>query len=144
MAARLPPLGWLTWSTGVKISFSGCGPEVSAIALAFEVLDSPTMVPATDRIAAAAILGRQAIEAAVASFWFRTGHPAMATVDSRVQFIALPVYLREPDGLATEARHAWLRLTRLCHTGTYELRPNESELRLLLQIVVQVEQLGAQ
>jgi hypothetical protein len=85
--------------------------------------------PAASWPRAAAILLRQELEATLARFWAAAGWTGMADARSRHQFIALPACCRSADDtLATSLRHVWLRLTRACHGGTYELPPTREQL----------------
>jgi hypothetical protein len=80
---------------------------------------------------AAAILLRQDLEKALADYWAAAGWAAMADARFRHQMIALPVCVRGGDddlALAAAVRHVWLRLTRACHGGIYELAPTRDQL----------------
>src|SRR6266511_2633735 len=62
---------------------------------------------------AAALLGRQALEAALDELWSRT-HPGLERASMRCQLLCLPIVLTDRE-LAGRAAHAWVALTRACH-----------------------------
>src|SRR6266498_1395048 len=61
---------------------------------------------------AAALLGRQALEAALDELWSRT-HPGLERASMRCQLLCLPIVLTDRE-LAGRAAHAWVALTRAC------------------------------
>ena len=73
----------------------------------------------------AALLGRQALEHALAQFWASRA-PGVEKVSMRAQLLCLSSYL-DPE-VAQRARFAWHALSRACHHHAYELPPIESEL----------------
>jgi hypothetical protein len=77
---------------------------------------------------AAALLLRQALEAALDAFWSKTV-PGMneKEVSSRAELISLPFYLEGGD-LASRVRYTWYRLSTFCHHDAYELPPPKYEL----------------
>jgi hypothetical protein len=63
--------------------------------------------------------------------WSALGRPTMADAATRHQLIALPWCppdRPELQALAAEVRHVWLRLTRACHGGSYDLPPGRDQL----------------
>lgn len=88
---------------------------------------------------AVALLGRQALEAALDDHW-RTRAPGVEECPMRTQLICLPVFLSDAP-LAERASYAWWALTRACHHHPYDLAPTPSELADLLGTV---EELTAQ
>jgi hypothetical protein len=82
---------------------------------------------------AAALLGRQALEAELDELWSQT-HPGIERASTRCQLLCLTGYL--PDRrLAGRAAHAWAALTRACHHHPYELPPTADELERWLDAV---------
>ncbi len=78
---------------------------------------------------AAALLGRQALEAALDELWSRT-HPGLERASMRCQLLCLPIVLTDRE-LAGRAAHAWVALTRACHHHPYELPPTAELARWL-------------
>ena len=79
---------------------------------------------------AAAVLGRQAIEAALGDYWERT-EPSIARSSMRAQLLCLPAYHDDP-ALAGDLSAAWASLSSACHYHPYDLPPTEHELRAWL------------
>jgi hypothetical protein len=75
---------------------------------------------------AAAFLARQALEAALRSFWVATA-PGAEACSARAQFLCLKAYL-DDDDLAWQAAVTWAALSQACHHHPYELAPVSSEL----------------
>jgi len=86
---------------------------------------------------AAALLTRQALEAAVDALWRRRA-PGLEMCSARAQFICLPSYLHDDHELAGRVSYTWSGLSRACHQHPYELSPTSSE---LLSWIGNVEQL---
>ena len=82
---------------------------------------------------AAALLGRQAIEAAMADLW-RLSAPGLEDTSAKCQLLCLSHFLGEPD-LAGRVHATWHGLTRSCHIQVYELAPTAAELEGWLEIV---------
>jgi hypothetical protein len=70
---------------------------------------------------AAALLGRQALEAALEELWSRAA-PGVERASMRCQLLCLPAYLQDTE-TARRAAHAWAALTNACHHHPYELPP---------------------
>lgn len=81
---------------------------------------------------AAALLARQALEAALDEFWREKGL-ALDDCSMRPQLICLPRFL-EDETLATSLGHAWSALTHACHHHPYELPPTAGELQQWIAI----------
>lgn len=82
---------------------------------------------------AAAFLGRQALEDAIAEVW--PGPAAgLARCSMSAQLTCLPFYLDDPD-IGYRARQCWYALSSACHAHPYELAPTVSELTALLDEV---------
>jgi hypothetical protein len=82
---------------------------------------------------AAALLGRQALEAGLDAYWAGRGI-ALGDCATRSQLICLRSYL--PDApLAARVHHAWGALSDACHHHGYELAPTAGELGALLETV---------
>jgi cytochrome c5 len=77
-----------------------------------------------ERYRAAAILGRQALERAVAEALEHRA-PGASRASARAQLLALPTYAPTEPSLA--ARYLWSALTRACHHHPYELAPTAGE-----------------
>ncbi len=76
---------------------------------------------------AAALLARQALEAAMASLW--SGRPqaaGLAESSMRSQLLCLTAYLDQDA--ATRATYLAAALSRACHYHSYELAPTAAEL----------------
>jgi hypothetical protein len=85
---------------------------------------------------AAALLGRQALEDALAWVWLV--HAAgVEACSMRAQLLCLPAYLDDPD-LAEEAAHVYGRLSWACHHQPYDLAPTAEELTAWLREVDRV------
>ena len=75
---------------------------------------------------AAALLGRQAIEAAMTDLW-RLSAPGLEDTSAKCQLLCLSHFLGDPD-LAGRVHATWHGLTRSCHIQVYELAPTAAEL----------------
>jgi hypothetical protein len=82
---------------------------------------------------AAALLARQALEAALGELW-RRKRLELADCPMRVQLLCLRDYLAD-RGAARGAAHAWAALSRACHQRPYELAPTAGELAGWLEAV---------
>lgn len=76
---------------------------------------------------AAAMLGRQALEAALAELW-RSMAPGLEDSSFRTQLLCLPSFLSGTSGLPGSVSHTWGALSRACHYHPYELAPTRAEL----------------
>ncbi len=74
----------------------------------------------------AAVLGRQAIEAALRDYW-NLRQPGLEGCSGRAQLLCLVAYLRDQE-LARATAGAWSDLSRACHHHPYELSPTAGEL----------------
>jgi hypothetical protein len=83
---------------------------------------------------ASALLGRQALEAALEELWQRKGLD-LGRCTTKAQLLCVPTYLRDP-AVARGAAHAWAALSRACHHRPYETGPTASELAAWLDAVV--------
>jgi hypothetical protein len=84
------------------------------------------------------VLGRQALEISLDSYWLRTS-PNMADATRATQLACLPYYLKDQP-VADGVRVAWNALSRACHHHPYELAPTALELEGWLE---RVDQLAA-
>lgn len=75
---------------------------------------------------AAALLGRQALELAMARLWALTA-PGLERTSARCQLLCLRSLLGDRE-LARRAGAAWGSLSRACHHRVYELPPTAQEL----------------
>lgn len=88
----------------------------------------------------AAVLARQALEAAVDAHWRSSAQTAgMDRATARSQLICLPAYL--DDRVARQVAFAYSALTSACHYHPYELAPTATE---LTRWIADVETLVAQ
>jgi hypothetical protein len=85
---------------------------------------------------AAALLGRQALEAALDDVW-RAKKLTLATCSTRAQLLCLREYLGDAE-LAGRVAQAWGALSRACHHHPYELAPVTGELERWLATTAQV------
>lgn len=82
---------------------------------------------------AAALLARQALEAAMDELWDARA-PGMKQLSARARLTCLPEYLRDP-GLAGEVAFAWAMLSDACHAHAYETGPTAQELEARFAVV---------
>lgn len=82
---------------------------------------------------AAALLARQALEAAMDQLWAARA-PEVATLSARAQLTCLPEYLRDP-ALAGEVAFTWSVLSDACHAHAYEMGPTAEELEARFAVV---------
>src|ERR1019366_1082651 len=75
---------------------------------------------------AAALLGRQAIEAAMADLW-RLSAPGLEDTSAKCQLLCLPHFLGDSE-LAGRVHATWHGLTCSCHIQVYELTHTAAEL----------------
>jgi hypothetical protein len=76
---------------------------------------------------AAALLARQALEAATAELWASKPQAAeMSRCTMRSQLLCLTAYL--DPGTASRAAYLFAALSRACHYHSYELAPTAAEL----------------
>ena len=74
---------------------------------------------------AAAILARQALEAALEHLWSNAA-PGVENASARAQLACLNGYIEAQ--LASRVRYTWYGLSAACHHHAYELPPTASEL----------------
>ncbi len=96
------------------------------VARARALMESPHTPSLAAWSRAAALLGRQALEAALDQLWLKTA-PGMERASRRAQLICLSEYLAHET--ATRARYAWHGLSDACHHHAYELAPVAAELK---------------
>ncbi len=82
---------------------------------------------------AAALAGRQALEAALDDLW-AVRAPGLEAASARAQLDCLPDYLGDRR-LAGEAASAWAALSTACHHHDYELIPTADELQARFAVV---------
>ena len=75
----------------------------------------------------AAILARQAIEAALDALWLLRA-PGMCATSARCQLLCLGDFIHDPE-LAGRVGVTWHGLSRACHVRMYELPPGLEELQ---------------
>lgn len=95
---------------------------------------------------AAALLARQALEAAMAELWASRGQAAeMSRCTMRSQLLCLTAYL--DPGRASRVAYLFAALSRACHYHPYELAPTAAELTgwfdQAAQIVTQMQAASA-
>jgi hypothetical protein len=76
---------------------------------------------------ATALLGRQAIEAAMEALW-KLSAPGLESASLKCQLLCLTHFLGDRD-LAGRVHVTWEGLSRSCHIRTYELAPTADELQ---------------
>ena len=82
---------------------------------------------------AAALLARQAIEAAMEDLW-QLSAPGLEDTTAKCQLLCLAHFLGDPN-LAGRVHASWHGLSRSCHIQTYELAPTAAELEGWLETV---------
>jgi hypothetical protein len=112
------------------------------VTAAAELLDAARTVVRRQGLAgarerAAALLARQALEAAVAGT-LRARAPGAEGASAHAQLLCLPTYA--PTEPALEARYLWSVLSRACHHHPYELAPIPAELDEWIRGVERVAQ----
>ena len=85
---------------------------------------------------AAALLTRQALEVAVATFWSATA-PGVESCSKKAQLLCLGRYLGD-EPLAQRAHVAWSGLSASCHYHVYDLAPTLEELQAWRDSVFEV------
>jgi hypothetical protein len=106
---------------------------VEILAMAENVMSRAT--PATVGLwpRAAALLARQALEAALDEYWQRRGLPDLAACGTRQQLICLREYVDAET--AGKVYEAWATLSHMCHHHPYDLAPTAGELALAMSVV---------
>jgi hypothetical protein len=92
------------------------------------MLDEPNPSTVSAWARAAALLARQALEAALAEFWGARA-PGVENLNMRAQLNCARVYL---PAVATDLSYVWHALSRATHHRPYELDPSREELDTLL------------
>jgi hypothetical protein len=101
--------------------------------------EARALVERGDRVAAglwpraAALLGRQALEAGMDELWRRRA-PEVAELSARAQLTCLPEYLRD-ERLAGEVAFTWSQLSNACHHRGYDTGPTAPELRARFDVL---------
>ncbi len=85
---------------------------------------------------AAALLTRQALEVAIATFWSKTA-PGVEACSRKAQLLCLGRYLGD-ESLAQRAHVAWSALSGSCHYHVYDLAPTREELQAWRDSVFEV------
>lgn len=85
---------------------------------------------------AAALLTRQALELALATYWSKAA-PGVEACSKKAQFLCLGRYLGDEE-LAQRAHVAWSALSRGCHHHVYDLAPTREELLAWREAVAEV------
>lgn len=89
------------------------------------VLERDEVSGFANRSRGAALLGRLAIETALARYW-RSTAPGAEHASRKAQFVSLR-YHSADTGLATTAHQAWAELSAACHHHPYDLAPTAAE-----------------
>jgi hypothetical protein len=106
--------------------------QLDLVRAARELLDRTDPATAGLWPRATALLGRQAIEGAMAELWkFRAA--GVEKCSTRAQLLCLPLFLGD-EKLAERVAYGWSALSHACHQHPYELAPTSPELLGLLQI----------
>jgi hypothetical protein len=110
--------------------------------IARDLLERPDPMTAGIWPRAAAMLTRQALEAALDELWRRRA-PAIAGCSARAQFLCLPSFMPNAEELAKRLAYTWTALSRTCHQHAYDLPPTASELQTWMadvdQLIAHVE-----
>jgi hypothetical protein len=85
---------------------------------------------------AAALLTRQALESAIATYWSAVA-PGVEDSSRRAQFLCLGRYLGD-ESLAQRAHVVWSGLSGACHHHVYDLAPTREELQAWRETVMEV------
>lgn len=109
------------------------------IATARSLIDRPDLGPKGTWPRSAAILARQALEAALESLWMNSKYPALKRTSFRFQLLCLGLVLGNND-LIRDTRAAWYFLSRACHHHQYELAPVAAELEAWINQVERLTQ----
>ena len=118
-------------ATGAEDADHRCSAD-RLLGLALLVISIPNPDLAGTWPRAAAVLGRQALEAGLSHFWAEV-EPGVETGSMRAQLLCLPTYTH-PE-LAMRTRIAWHGLSAACHHQAYELPPTAAELNSWLNDV---------
>jgi hypothetical protein len=113
------------------------------LASARDLIARPDVVTAGVWPRTAAMLARQALEAAVDARWAaQAGTAGMVSATMRSQLICLPEYLDE--AIARQVAYAYAALSCACHYHPYELAPTAAELtRWITNVETLVTQITA-
>jgi hypothetical protein len=106
--------------------------KLDIVKAARELLDRTDTATAGLWPRATALLGRQAIEGAMADLW-KLRAPGVEKCSARAQLLCLQIYLGD-EQLSERVAYAWSALSHACHQHPYELSPTSPELLSLLQI----------
>ena len=93
------------------------------------LLRSASTAPSAVRERAAALLARQALEAALADYWRRRS-PGMVDCPTRAQIRCL-----DDPSVEQRVSSCWATLSQACHHHPYELTPGADELAAALTAV---------
>ncbi len=85
---------------------------------------------------AAALLTRQALEVAIATYWSKAA-PGVESCSRKAQFLCLGRYLGD-EVMAQRAHVAWAALSASCHYHVYDLAPTREELQAWRDSVFEV------
>lgn len=108
--------------------------EPSALAEAARaVVDDPGALPRATWPRVCALLGRQAVEAAV-EHRLAASAPGLERCSRATQLTCLPWYVDDPAA-ARRAHQTWAALSHACHHHAYDLAPTAGELRVWLDDV---------
>jgi hypothetical protein len=103
-------------------------PPERSMFLAKTVLNRAGTFTSTSWHRSAALLARQALEAAIDRFWRANGLAPMVDAPRKRQLICLPWYL-DDQTTAHHVHHTWAALSNACHHHAYDLAPTLDELR---------------
>lgn len=103
------------------------------LALAREILEHPRFGMTAVWPRAVALLGRQALEEGLDSFWDQE-FELMRSANRRTQTMCLDQFARDSE-VSSGVKEAWSALSRACHHHPFELSPTEVELKVWLERV---------
>ena len=101
-----------------------------------QLLEHPSLGTAGLWPRAAALLTRQALEVAIATYWSKAA-PGVEVCSRRAQMLCLRRYLGD-EALAQRAHVVWSSLSAGCHYHVYDLAPTREELQGWRETVMEV------
>ena len=107
--------------------------HTSLLVIARDLLQRPARATAGLWPRATALVTRQALEAALDSYW-HTRAPQVSQAPTHAQLLCLRRYLGDEE-LAGRVAWAWTSLSRACHHHAYEFPPSSTELATWIEVV---------
>jgi hypothetical protein len=107
--------------------------QEALLIVARDLLQRPARATAGLWPRATALVTRQALEAALDSFWTKRA-PEVAQAATHAQLLCLRRYLGD-EHLAGRVAWAWASLSRACHHHAYDMPPSSTELAGWIEVV---------